>query len=130
MDHDKKLRKLLGKVVLKARKYGTRSQQVANFVTEHKHVEEFPELAATLLVVCEGDDWPEDTAEADSFGERPIPQTWKEVLRWTFTPHRISFSLITFTALLICAILSRISPAAGILTAFIILWLAQRAREI
>jgi hypothetical protein len=51
--NDEKLRELLAQVIDLAKNHGTRSEEVKQFVRDNKDVEEFPELAATCILIIE-----------------------------------------------------------------------------
>lgn len=52
---DKDLRKLLAKVIQLAKDHGTRSEEVRNFIRNHMDTPEFAELAATCILLIEGE---------------------------------------------------------------------------
>lgn len=110
---EKKLKKLLGGVVQRLGKYGTRSPEVKKYLKRYRRVPEFPELASTVILLAEAEDYKHKVDAPVGDGSGPMPNTWGKFLRWATTPYRVFLAIANAGILAIAVGVGRFSPRLG-----------------
>jgi len=128
-ESDKKLRKLLAGVVTRMTKYGTRSNELKKYVLKYADVPEFAELAATVVLLAETEDYKHKVDKPVFLGKEPMPNTWGNYCRWALTPYRVLVACFNFCTLAWVALIAPYSPASAVLVGLALLWLLERVRE-